>query len=73
MLNELPTEIKNSYLVFKNLSKDCNKNVETKFLLLKSKKPQSGLFHYSKLKLIYSNTFFYENTIHKIDRLSNRQ
>lgn len=30
MLNELPTEIKNSYLVFKNLDKDCNKNVETK-------------------------------------------
>lgn len=30
MLNELPTEIKNSYLIFKNIDEDCDKNVETK-------------------------------------------
>lgn len=29
-LNELPTEIKNCYLIFKNVDKDCDKNVETK-------------------------------------------
>jgi hypothetical protein len=37
------------------------------------KKPQTGLFQYPKLKFIYSNTFFFENTIHKTGRLSNRQ
>ena len=28
--NELPTKIKNGYLIFKNIDGDCNKNVETK-------------------------------------------
>jgi len=30
MLNELPTEIKNDCLIFKNIDEDCNKNIETK-------------------------------------------
>lgn len=30
MLNELPTEVKNGYLIFKNIEGDCNKVVETR-------------------------------------------
>ncbi len=30
MLNDLPTELKNGYLIFKNIDKDCDKSIETK-------------------------------------------
>ncbi|MBA0883911.1 hypothetical protein [Flavobacterium undicola] len=30
MINELPTKVKNGYLIFKNIDTDCDKNIETK-------------------------------------------